>query len=86
MNVIGLLFLLVIAVAALGGLYMIASSPSSQPVTDTYGATITNSTNHTMSTVQNMTTTGLGVGGGVILFVGFIILLVILVALAAIVF
>lgn len=84
MNVIGLLFLFLVAGAAIFGLYFVASSPSSGNITDTYGNVLTNSSNATKEVVQSTATTGLSLGGIVLLFIGFLIVLVIIIALVAV--
>jgi hypothetical protein len=81
MNVGMLLFLFLVAVAAIGGLYVIGASSTGASVVDTYGNTTDAATNATQGIVQNVTETGLTVGGGVVLFIGFIVVLVVLIAL-----
>jgi len=80
-NIGMLLFLFLVGIAAVGGLYVVASSSTGSPVIDTYGNTTDAATNATQGIVQNVTQTGLTVGGGVILFIGFILVLVVLIAL-----
>lgn len=80
MNVGMLLLLFVVAIGAVFGLYMIGNSADAS-VIDTYGNTTGALTNGTQDAVQNMTSTGLTVAGGAVLFIGFIIMLVVLIAL-----
>lgn len=85
MSVIGVLFLFLIAIAAVGGLYVIgASTTNAGTITDTYGSTLDAASNTSQSVIQNTTATGLTVASGVILFIGFIVLLIVVIALVAV--
>lgn len=84
MNVIGLLFLFLIAVAAVFGLYAVANSQTDVVINDTYGNTLSTASNATQDVIQNTTATGLTVASGLVLFIAFIIMLVVLIALVAV--
>jgi hypothetical protein len=77
-----LLLLFLVIIGALMGLYFIGAQ-NSAPIIDTYGNSTSTATNLTQSTIQNVTSTGLTVGGGIVILVALIIGTVILLALAA---
>lgn len=81
MNVGGLLLVFMLAIAAVFGMIMIASSHT-EPYVDSSNATAGNATNASQSLVTNMTATGSQAGGAVVFFVAAIILLVVVLGLA----
>lgn len=80
MNLFALFMLLIVGVAAVMAVVLIGSQHS-QPIVDTYGATMSNETNQSQATAGNLTATGTQVGTGAVLLVGGIISAVVIGAL-----
>ena len=85
MNVLGLLLLFVIAIAAVMGLFYIGSHVATSPAVDTYGNATSTTVNASQSLMGNVSATGMQVGGGVIILIGVVIAAVIFIAFLLIV-
>lgn len=85
MNVAGLLLLFVVIVGAIFGGIMIASKTNTTPYQDSYGNFAGNSTNVSLSQVQNISAVAPSVGTGAALLVGGIIAVAILLGLVLVV-
>lgn len=81
MNVAGLLLLFVVIIAAVFGGILIASKTNTAPYQDSYGTFAGNSTNTSLSQVQNLSVVAPKVGTGAALLVGGIIAVAILLGL-----